>query len=79
MMIPVAGQYEQACNAEDAKRAHIGITATGFDVGQLLQHMHEFVQKDALKHWVLHNELQFPDVVTQVSMKKELQLAGTFQ
>jgi uncharacterized protein (TIGR00661 family) len=35
MMIPVAGQYEQACNALDASRSGIGIASEKFDFAKL--------------------------------------------
>ena len=39
MMIPVASQYEQACNAIDAEKAGAGITGANFDIGQLLEYL----------------------------------------
>jgi uncharacterized protein (TIGR00661 family) len=36
MMVPVAGHYEQACNAEDAKLSGAGISAATFDLNLLL-------------------------------------------
>ena len=35
MMIPVAGQYEQACNALDAEASGVGIASADFDFGKL--------------------------------------------
>ncbi|HSF52350.1 MAG TPA: glycosyltransferase family protein, partial [Algoriphagus sp.] len=35
MMIPVAGQYEQACNALDADASGIGIASENFDFAKL--------------------------------------------
>lgn len=35
MMIPVAGQYEQACNALDAEASGVGIQSSDFDFGKL--------------------------------------------
>lgn len=39
MMIPVAGQYEQACNAIDAQRAGAGISSQEFDIGKLMVYL----------------------------------------
>lgn len=39
MMVPVAGQYEQACNAEDAKLSGAGISAATFDLTLLLNYL----------------------------------------
>jgi uncharacterized protein (TIGR00661 family) len=39
MMVPVAGHYEQACNAEDAKLSGAGISATTFDLNLLLNYL----------------------------------------
>lgn len=35
MLIPVAGQYEQACNALDAEASGVGIASVDFDFGKL--------------------------------------------
>lgn len=79
MMVPVAGQYEQACNAEDALRANIGITATGFDIDQLLQHMNNFISHNRLKQWALQSEHHFPELITEGLNQEKLQLVGDFQ
>ena len=39
LMVPVKGQYEQACNAEDALLANAGIKARKFNIGLLLNHI----------------------------------------
>lgn len=39
MMVPVAQQYEQACNALDAAQAGAGIYADRFDLGPFLVHL----------------------------------------
>jgi uncharacterized protein (TIGR00661 family) len=38
MMVPVAGQYEQACNALDASISGAGIVSTNFDFQKLIDH-----------------------------------------
>jgi len=39
LMVPVKGQYEQACNAEDAILAKAGIKARRFNIGLLLNYI----------------------------------------
>ncbi len=39
LMIPVEGQYEQACNAKDAGIAHAGISSDRFDIQLLLDYI----------------------------------------
>lgn len=39
LMVPVKGQYEQACNAEDAILANAGIKARKFNIGLLLNYI----------------------------------------
>lgn len=39
LMVPVKGQYEQACNAEDAIMANAGIKARKFNIGLLLNYI----------------------------------------
>ena len=39
MMVPVQGQYEQACNAMDAVKANAGIQMSGFDLSPFLEYM----------------------------------------
>ncbi|WP_258101592.1 glycosyltransferase family protein [Marinoscillum pacificum] len=46
LMVPVAGHYEQACNAVDAKKAGAGIFSDRFDIGLLKEYIprHENIQ-----------------------------------
>lgn len=39
LMIPVSGQYEQACNAIDAERAGAGIREKSFDISKLIEYI----------------------------------------
>ena len=39
MMVPVAKQYEQACNAIDAQRAGAGISSSEFDISKLMHYL----------------------------------------
>lgn len=45
LMVPVAGHYEQACNALDAVAAGAGITANSFDLSPLIDYLPEHVDK----------------------------------
>ncbi len=53
MMVPVKGQYEQACNAEDAILANAGISSRKFNIGLLLNYITKKHQKDdVFMEWV---------------------------
>jgi len=53
MMIPVAGQYEQACNAIDAQKAGAGISSQQFNIEKLLQYKESHkVDNSVFKKWV---------------------------
>lgn len=54
MMVPVKGQYEQACNALDAERVGAGINAKKFKLGKLLSFItkHRNKKTDDFQHWV---------------------------
>lgn len=52
MLIPIAGQYEQACNALDAKRAGIGIPSENFDFGKFNREMDQLSgDSDSFRSW----------------------------
>jgi uncharacterized protein (TIGR00661 family) len=52
LMVPVAGHYEQACNALDAVKAGVGISASGFEVDRLVQFLPFYQPKDqAFRQW----------------------------
>lgn len=67
MMIPVAGQYEQACNALDAEASSVGIASADFDFAKL-----EGLQKKdgeaslLYKNWVDSWPLVFKKLATEV-------------
>ncbi|MFY0600307.1 MAG: glycosyltransferase [Cyclobacteriaceae bacterium] len=42
LMIPVAGHYEQACNAIDAMKAGAGISAEKFEIKRLIEYIPEY-------------------------------------
>jgi uncharacterized protein (TIGR00661 family) len=53
MMIPVAGQYEQACNALDAEASGVGITSENFDFTKLESLQKKDAEASLLyKNWV---------------------------
>lgn len=52
LVIPVAGQYEQACNALEVEKSQIGITATEFDFGLLENSKMESKRNpQEFRHW----------------------------
>lgn len=53
MMVPVAKQYEQACNAIDAEKAGAGISSNNFSIEKLLKYIdnHENNNSD-FREWV---------------------------
>lgn len=54
MMVPVKGQYEQACNALDAERVGAGIAAKKFKLGKLLTLItkHSAYKTDQFHNWL---------------------------
>ncbi|HLF34657.1 MAG TPA: glycosyltransferase family protein [Cyclobacteriaceae bacterium] len=57
MMIPVEGQYEQACNAIDAANAGAGIAGTSFDLSRLIRYIPEYKPVDkTFKAWLAKAE-----------------------
>ncbi|NJM93264.1 MAG: hypothetical protein HC842_00150 [Cytophagales bacterium] len=59
MMIPVAGHYEQACNALDAKLVNAGIAADSFDLSLLMDYIPRHQSKaPEFRAWVA----QGPDI-----------------
>ena len=53
MMIPVAGQYEQSCNAIDAEKAGAGISDQRFNISRLLDFIPVYQDISAtFKQWV---------------------------
>lgn len=52
LMVPVKGQYEQTCNAIDAKRAGAGVHAKTFDLEILFEYLPHHVDKSKdFKKW----------------------------
>jgi uncharacterized protein (TIGR00661 family) len=51
MMVPVEGQYEQACNALDGQLAGAGIISESFDISQLVAYIPKHVPNSKFKEW----------------------------
>jgi len=52
LMIPVSGQYEQACNAIDAERAGAGIQEKSFDISKLIKYIPSFKNpSESFRSW----------------------------
>lgn len=51
LMIPVARQYEQACNAIDAELAGAGIIRDSFDISSLIDFMPKYTPNTTLRSW----------------------------
>jgi uncharacterized protein (TIGR00661 family) len=52
LMIPVSGQYEQACNAIDAVKAGAGIQDNHFNISLLIDYISNFKdESESFKRW----------------------------
>lgn len=64
MMVPVAGQYEQACNALDAEMSGAGISSTSFDFQKLVDHIEYPVNPSLeIRNWFDKFDALFTDLV----------------
>ena len=60
MMIPVAGHYEQACNAVDAEKAGAGISHHRFEIQKLVDYIPHYKEvKSWFRPWADSNKEQF--------------------
>jgi len=51
-MVPVSGQYEQACNAIDAVAAGAGIQESRFDISKLINYIPSYNNpSESFKSW----------------------------
>ena len=65
MMVPVAAQYEQACNAIDAEKAGAGISGEAFDVGLLLDYLPKHQGgNDAYARWIAQRDVLILEAFT---------------
>ena len=72
LMVPVKGQYEQACNAQDAILANAGISARKFNIGLLLNYITKKQQKNAdFTIWISGYEQTFLKEIEQMPAPKE--------
>ncbi|WP_186756389.1 glycosyltransferase family protein [Echinicola salinicaeni] len=63
MMIPVTGQYEQACNAIDAQNAHAGLAHHSFDFKLFSDYLDRAKKNDlAFRKW----QLQLPKMLEKI-------------
>jgi uncharacterized protein (TIGR00661 family) len=51
MMVPVEGQYEQACNALDGELSGAGIVSNSFDISKLLAYLPRHKPNWEFRHW----------------------------
>lgn len=64
LMIPVEGQYEQACNALDGELAGAGIKGSSFDISLLLDFLPGYSPTDTFHRWVEKAESIFLEELT---------------
>lgn len=64
LMIPVDGQYEQACNAIDGEISGAGKRANTFDISKLQQVIADYTPADGFKNWVNRADSIFLDALT---------------
>ncbi len=64
LMIPVEGQYEQACNAIDGEITGAGKRAETFDIALLMETISHYKTNKAFKSWVGRAESIFIDELT---------------
>lgn len=68
LMVPVEGQYEQACNALDAAQAGAGIYAEKFDISLLVDYLpHHRPIGQKFREWVQKGEEIFLTELTRLS------------
>ena len=64
LMIPVEGQYEQACNAIDAKVTGAGIKDITFNISNLLDFLPDYSPNNDFKNWTDQTEKIFLEELT---------------
>lgn len=71
MMIPVAGQYEQACNALDAESSGVGIASENFDFAKLERfRKDDSIVSDQYRSWVDSWPIVFKEITFENSVRK---------
>lgn len=72
MVIPVAGQYEQACNALDAEASGVGIASDNFDFAKLERIQKKDAEASLLyKNWVDSWPKVFRELVAEVEVSEQ--------
>lgn len=66
LMIPVASQYEQACNAIDGELSGAGEKATSFNISQLINVIDNYQTPANFKQWVNQAEVFFNEELTNL-------------
>ncbi len=70
LMIPVDGQFEQACNAIDAEKAGAGISNHQFDIQKLIDYIpHHKVENEWFKEWVASAEERILEEISRVKSR----------
>ena len=64
MMIPVKGQYEQACNAIDAEQSGAGISSDTFDISKLIAYLPNYRPNPGFMAWLDQAESIFIEELT---------------
>lgn len=69
MVIPVKGQYEQACNALDTLKSGVGITSNNFDFGLLEEEIKNAYERPNYSHNWCNS---WPSILMEILPKKEM-------
>lgn len=64
LMIPVDGQYEQACNAIDGEIAGAGIKGSSFEISKLMDFLPHYRPSEEFYRWVEKSETIFLEELT---------------
>jgi len=64
LMVPVEGQYEQACNAIDGEISGAGKKASTFDISLLLETIRHYQPPSEFRNWANRTESIFLDELT---------------
>lgn len=59
LMIPVNGQYEQACNAIDAEKSQAGIWDRFFNISRFLDYIPQHQSDNGFREWIAQTEQIF--------------------
>ena len=64
LMVPVDGQYEQACNALEAENVGAGIESSSFDLSKLLNFISSYQPNNEFKKWIERADQIFLEELT---------------